>query len=125
MNFFDYSTADWILRIGAFATSFGLPLVCYLGSFLCNDVAGCPIPSILHPSILTLEKLKKEAGWPEDGILGLGSFKVTGFVLAYYFSSLVLQTILPGEESQGVVLTSGGRLKYKFNGNLVDSINRQ
>lgn len=101
-------------RFGAFATSFGLPLVCYLASFLCNDITGCPVPSILQPSNLTLDKLKEETGWP--GIFRLGSFKVTGFVLAYYFLSLVLQTVLPGVETEGVKLASGGRLKYKFNG---------
>ncbi|MCJ1386564.1 erg24, C-14 sterol reductase [Xylographa soralifera] len=99
--------------IGAFATSFGLPLVCYLASFLCNDITGCPVPSALHPSSLTLEKLKQETGWP--GVVGLGSFKVTGYVLAYYFLSLVLQTALPGVERDGLKLASGGRLKYKFN----------
>ncbi|MCJ1244143.1 erg24, C-14 sterol reductase [Trapelia coarctata] len=99
--------------LGAFATSFGLPLVCYLASFLCNDIFGCPVPSALHPSTLTLEKLKQETGWP--GILGLASFKVTGWVCAYYFFSLFLQAVLPGVESEGVVLSSGGRLKYKFN----------
>ncbi|MCJ1315851.1 erg24, C-14 sterol reductase, partial [Xylographa vitiligo] len=96
-----------------FATSFGLPLVCYLASFLCNDITGCPVPSTLHPSSLTIEKLKQETGWP--GVVGLGSFKVTGYVLAYYFLSLVLQTVLPGVESEGLKLASGGRLKYKFN----------
>ncbi|MCJ1432081.1 erg24, C-14 sterol reductase [Xylographa pallens] len=99
--------------VGAFATSFGLPLVCYLASFLCNDIAGCPVPSVLHPSSLSLERLKQETGWP--GITGLGSFKVTGYVLAYYFLSLVLQTVLPGVERDGLRLASGGRLKYKFN----------
>ena len=101
-------------RVGAFATSFGLPLVCYLASFLCNDITGCPVPSVLHPSSLTLERLRQETGWP--GITGLGSFKVTGYVLAYYFLSLVLQTVLPGVERDGLKLASGGRLKYKFNG---------
>ena len=69
---------------------------------------------MLHPSSLTIEKLKQETGWP--GVVGLGSFKVTGYVLAYYFLSLVLQTVLPGVESEGLKLASGGRLKYKFNG---------
>ena len=94
--------------------------MCYLAGFLCNDITGCPIPSVLHPSSLTLEKLKSETGWPENGILGLGSLKVTGLVLAYYFLSLILQAVLPGIESQGVQLASGGRLKYKFNGMLFD-----
>ncbi|MCJ1284247.1 erg24, C-14 sterol reductase [Xylographa opegraphella] len=98
---------------GAFATSFGLPLVCYLASFLCNDLTGCPVPSVLHPYSLTVEKLKQETGWP--GIAALGSFRVTGYVLAYYFLSLVLQTVLPGVKREGLKLASGGRLKYKFN----------
>ncbi|MCJ1372548.1 erg24, C-14 sterol reductase [Loxospora ochrophaea] len=101
--------------IGAFATSFGLPLVCYLATFLCNDVSGCPVPSALHPSKLTITKLKEETGWPENGVLGLASFKVTRYVLGYYFLSLVFQAFLPGQESEGVKLSSGGRLKYKFN----------
>ena len=102
------------MRPGAFGISFGLPLVCYLATFLCNDVSGCPVPSLLHPRSLTLSKLKEETGWP--GVTGLGSFKVTAYVLAYYITSMALLTILPGVESQGVELTSGGRLHYKFNG---------
>jgi len=61
-------------------------------------------------------KLKEETGWPQDGIFGLASFKVTAWVLGYYFLSLVLLAVLPGVESEGVELKSGGILKYKFNG---------
>ena len=68
----------------------------------------------MHPTSLTLSKLKEETGWP--GITGLGSFEVTAYVLAYYLTSMVLLTVLPGVESQGVELTSGGRLNYKLNG---------
>ena len=100
--------------LGAFATSFGLPLVCYLAAFLCNDVSGCPVPSALHPSNLSIAKLKKETGWL--GIQGLFRLKVTGWVLGYYFLSLVLHAALPGQETEGVELQTGGRLKYKFNG---------
>ncbi|MCJ1465113.1 erg24, C-14 sterol reductase [Pseudocyphellaria aurata] len=100
---------------GALAALLVLPLLCYLAAFLCNDVSGCPVPSTLHPKSLTLAKLKEETGWPTDGIRGLGSWKVTGILLAYYVFSLVLQTVLPGEEIQGVRLRSGGRLNYKFN----------
>lgn len=103
-------------RPGAFAAICALPVVCYLAAFLCNDVSGCPVPSILHPQSLTLAKLKNEAGWPQDGLQGLASFRVTGYVLAYYLSSLVLQAALPGLVVQGVQLRSGGRLEYKFNG---------
>ncbi|KAI4165271.1 MAG: hypothetical protein LQ342_001139 [Letrouitia transgressa] len=86
----------------------GLPLVCYLTAFLCNDVTGCPVPSVLHPRSLTIAKLRKEIGWPKDGVRGLLSFKVTGLVLAYYFISLVLLNVLPGSVVQGVKLRSGG-----------------
>lgn len=100
--------------LGAFATSFGLPLVCYVATFLCNDVSGCPVPSALHPSSFTIAKFKEETGWP--GFQGLISTKVTAWVLGYYFLSLVLQVVLPGVVTEGVELSSGGRLKYKFNG---------
>ncbi len=102
-------------RLGAFGISFGLPLVTYLMTFLCNDVSGCPVPSVLHPSSLTIDKLKQDVGWPEDGLWGLTSFKVTGFVLAYYLLSLILYRVLPGEVAEGTQLPSGGKLKYKFN----------
>ncbi|KAL8763627.1 MAG: hypothetical protein Q9184_000627 [Pyrenodesmia sp. 2 TL-2023] len=101
--------------IGAFAASFGLPIVCYLAAFLCNDVSGCPLPSTLHPRSIMLKGLKKEAGWPQNGIQGLASLRVTGFVLAYYFFSFLLQGALPGLVVQGVQLRSGGKLEYKFN----------
>lgn len=108
------SDANCKFRLGAFATSFGLPLVCYLATFLCNDISGCPVPSALHPSSLTLAKLKEETGWP--GVSGLASTRITAWVLGYYFLSLVLQAVLPGTETEGVELQSGGRLRYKFNG---------
>lgn len=76
------------------------------------------MPSALHPKSLSIDQLKEETGWPSNGILGLGSFKVTLWMLAYYALSLLLQTVLPGEVVEGVELKSGGRLKYKFNGTL-------
>ena len=100
--------------LGAVATSLGLPLVCYLATFLCNDVSGCPLPSALHPSTITVTRLKEETGWP--GLQGLASTKVTVWVLGYYLLSLVLQVALPGAEIEGVELQTGGKLKYKFNG---------
>ncbi|KAL8667233.1 MAG: hypothetical protein Q9202_000806 [Teloschistes flavicans] len=101
--------------LGAIAISSALPIVCYAAAFLCNETSGCPIPSTLSPRSLTLKKLKEEAGWPQDGLLGLASLKVTGYVLAYYLFSLVLQAALPGLVVQGVQLRSGARLEYKFN----------
>ncbi len=84
-------------------------------TFFCNDVSGCPVPSLLHPSTLTLAHLKAEVGWPADGIYGLGSWKASGAVLGYYLLSLVLQKILPAEEVDGTVMANGDRLKYRFN----------
>ncbi len=104
-----------VFRLGAFGVSFGLPLLVYLFTFVCNDISGCPIPSALSPLTLKLDALKREAGWPADGVLGLGSWKVTGAVLGYYLFSLVLYRVLPGVEVEGVQLASGGKLKYKFN----------
>lgn len=100
---------------GAFAISFGLPIAIYAFTFLCNDISGCPVPSILAPSKLTIERLKQDAGWPTNGISGLASWDASAKVLGYYLLSLVLHRVLPGEEKQGVELTSGGSLKYKFN----------
>lgn len=73
------------------------------------------MPSALTPSTLTIETLKKEVGWPADGVLGLCSWEVMGAVLGWYALSLVLYRVLPGEEVEGTELASGGKLKYKFN----------
>ena len=100
-------------RPGAFFISAGLPFAVYLSAFLCNDVTGCPVPSSLHPSSLTLETLKRETAWP--GFAGLASLKATSWILAYYAFSLALQVVLPGHEVEGIELSSGGKLKYKFN----------
>ena len=101
-------------RPGVFAISFGLPIVCYLTTFLCNDISGCPAPSTLHPKSLSLKQLKKETGWP--GFTGLLSVKASLWMLSYYLLSLTLQRILPGQQVEGTELRSGGKLKYKFNG---------
>ncbi|KIH89314.1 delta14-sterol reductase [Sporothrix brasiliensis 5110] len=101
--------------LGAFAISFLLPVLLYLFTFACNDVSGCPAPSLLSPSTLDLETLKREVGWPADGVWGLASWRVTGWTLAYYLLSAVLYRVLPGTHTEGVVLDNGGRLPYKFN----------
>lgn len=102
--------------LGTAAMSFGLPILLYAFAFGCNDVTGCPAPSLLNPKTLDLETLKREVGWPEDGILGLCSWRVMGWNLVCYLFSAVLHRILPGVEVEGTELANGGRLKYKFNG---------
>jgi len=102
-------------------TSFGvavltifLPILCYTFAFVCNDVTGCPAPSLLHPRSLTLDALKADINWP--GFAGLLNAKAFGWTLAYYASSFVLYALLPAKEVDGVELRTGGRLKYHFNG---------
>ena len=102
-------------RFGAFGITFGLPILCYLATFVCNDLAGCPIPSALSPSTLSIETLKQEVGWPADGVWGLASWDVTFKVLGYHALTLILHRVLPGEHVEGTELASGGKLKYKFN----------
>lgn len=101
-------------RLGAFGIVFGLPILVYLFTFACNDVSGCPVPSLLHPSTLSLDRLKREMGW--RGIDALYDTNVTLWTLNYYLVSLFLQIFLPGRVAEGVPLACGGRLKYKFNG---------
>jgi hypothetical protein len=103
-------------RPGAAAISFGLPVLIYAFAFACNDISGCPAPSLLHPKSLDLDVLKREVGWPHDGLRGLVSWRATGWTLAYYLFSAVLYRVLPGTETEGTKLANGGRLKYKFNG---------
>src|SRR5690349_4562572 len=86
-----------------------------MSTFLCNDLSGCPIPSLLHPRSLTLAKLKAEIPWPENGFLGLIDPKVIAWAVAYHALSLALQLLLPGTEVKGTQLGTGGHHKYKFN----------
>lgn len=100
---------------GAFFIAFILPLIVYAFTFLCNDISGCPAPSLLHPSTLRLDQLKREIGWPAEGIWGLGSWKAFYASIAYVGLSLFFYRVLPAVETEGTVLRSGGRLKYRFN----------
>ncbi|KXT08648.1 hypothetical protein AC579_9413 [Pseudocercospora musae] len=113
--------------IGASLISFGLPIGCYAFAFLCNDVSGCPPPSLLTPSKLfsapllsnkapwqhALDTLAAEVGWP--GWTGLINVEAILGTLFWYFLSLLLYVLLPAQEVEGTELRSGGRLKYRFN----------
>ncbi|KAI1092417.1 ERG4/ERG24 ergosterol biosynthesis protein [Rostrohypoxylon terebratum] len=100
---------------GTAGITFGLPILCYVFTFTCNDVSGCPAPSLLSPKTLCIDQLKTEVGWPEDGFWGLASWEATGWTVAYYFFSALLYRILPATEVEGTQLSSGGNLKYRFN----------
>ena len=99
---------------GAFILTVGLPALVYLFLFACNDVSGCPAPSLLDPATLSLEKFKKDIGWQGlSTIFNADAFYAT---LGWYGLSLLLYAILPAFENEGTVLRSGGRLKYRSNG---------
>ncbi|KAI9692284.1 MAG: erg24, C-14 sterol reductase [Bathelium mastoideum] len=99
--------------IGALGVTFGLPLVCYAFTFFCNDISGCPAPSLLRPSTLNLKRLADETGWKGFGDLinWQSLFAVTG----YYLLSLTLNAVLPSQKVEGTELLSGGRLQYRLN----------
>lgn len=102
---------------GATAIVFGLPVLLWVFFFACNDVTGCPVPSLLSPRTLTWDKLKSEIPWPADGLRGFVSWEATAWLLAYYFLSLLLHVALPAQEVLGTKLKESGRpLKYRFNG---------
>ncbi|KAL0262300.1 erg24, C-14 sterol reductase [Diplodia seriata] len=102
--------------LGASAIVVGLPVLLYVFAFGCNDVTGCPVPSLLSPQSLSWEQLRSDIGWPSDGVWGLFSWKVTAVVLGYYALSLVLDKLLPGQEVYGTKLVHHGRpLKYRLN----------
>jgi delta14-sterol reductase len=100
---------------GTLFLSLFLPVLVLAFSFTCNEITGCPAPSLLSPKTLRLEQLKREVGWPKNGIYGLVNLEVTGWVLGYYLINAVLYRILPATYVEGVELSSGGRLKYRFN----------
>ncbi|KAL9535889.1 Delta(14)-sterol reductase [Sphaerulina musiva] len=113
--------------IGAALISFGLPIACYAFGFLCNDVSGCPPPSLLSPAKLftpptlsnkapwqhALDTLKADVGWP--GWAGLINTEAVLGSLFWYGLSLLLYVLLPAHDVLGTELRTGGRLRYRFN----------
>lgn len=93
-------------------------MLVYIFTFACNDISGCPAPSLLKFKSLSIDQLKAEVGWPEDGIYGLASWKASAAMAAYYLFNMILYRVLPAIETEGTVLASGGRLKYRFNSTL-------
>ncbi|RAH62170.1 C-14 sterol reductase [Aspergillus piperis CBS 112811] len=102
--------------LGATAITIGLPLLLTFFAFGCNDVSGCPVPSLLSPRTFTWEKWAAETGWPEGGIRALFDWKVTVAVLAYYVFVLLLWRLLPAQKVHGTKLVHHGRpLEYRMN----------
>lgn len=102
---------------GTFLLATCLPLLLYFLFFTCNDKSGCPAPALLELRTISLEKLKAQIPWPENGLKGFASWEATSWVLAYYFLNLLLHRILPAQEVLGTKLRESGRpLKYRFNG---------
>ncbi|KAF5672630.1 delta14-sterol reductase [Fusarium circinatum] len=102
--------------IGATGIVFGLPILMQLLYLGCNDVSGCPAPALLDPKTLSWQTFKEQTPWPKEGIRGFMSWEVTGWLLAYYFLSLVLYRALPAQEVYGTKLRESGKaLKYRFN----------
>lgn len=110
----DVSIADHF-SVGAFGISFFLPILVYIFAFACNDISGCPAPSLLHPRSLSLEQLKHEVGWPEEGVRGLFNWQSLAAYIGYVLVNAILYGILPAVEVEGTALRSGARLKYRFN----------
>ncbi|KAI9154945.1 cyclin h [Paramyrothecium foliicola] len=103
--------------LGAAGIVFGLPLLMNVLFLACNDVSGCPAPALLSPRSLTWETLRAQMPWPDTGLRGFASWSVTGWLLAYYLTSLVLYRVLPAKEVLGTKLRESGKpLRYRFNG---------
>lgn len=67
---------------------------------------------------MSLEQLKLEVGWPQEGIIGLFNWESLAAYIGYVLVNAILYRVLPATEIEGVVLRSGGRLKYRFNSKL-------
>lgn len=94
---------------------------------MCNDTSGCPAPVLLSPRKLFtapafakesgwqhgLDILAREVGWP--GWTGLINLEAVVGTAIWYGLSLVLWSLLPAYEIDGIELKTGGRLKYRLN----------
>lgn len=87
----------------------------YAFAFVCNDISGCPAPSLLSPRTLDLNQLKREVGWPAEGVRGLFNWQSLFAYTGYLLVNAILYRILPAAQVKGTVLPSGGRLDYRLN----------
>lgn len=88
--------------IGPIGIIVGLPLVCYALVFACNP-QGC---------------LQLNLGKPLSFPVGQKLFSVEAFFVyvAWFTLLVVLHCVLPGDKTEGTLLSDGSRLTYKLNG---------
>lgn len=97
---------------GALAVSIGLPLLCNVLYFTCND-QGCP-------ASWTSLSTYKDMLTPGNALYRpLISVHAIGVYLAWFLSLAFLDRVVPGEVVDGVLMRDGKRLKYIFNGKIV------
>ncbi|EYE94825.1 ERG4/ERG24 ergosterol biosynthesis protein [Aspergillus ruber CBS 135680] len=82
---------------------FGGPLV------VCNDVAGCPILSLLPARPLTWANVKADTGLLNLSISNFVSWEAIFTTTVYYVYSLLLWRIFPAKEVHGTKLVHHGR----------------
>ncbi|OJK00244.1 hypothetical protein ASPACDRAFT_52026 [Aspergillus aculeatus ATCC 16872] len=82
----------------------------------CNDVSGCPVPTLLQPRDFNWEQLKADANLRDIGLSNSLSWKVTLVTVAYYVFGLFLWKIIPAKKVHGTKLGHHDRpLQYRFN----------
>jgi len=98
---------------GAFAITFGVPVLTYMLFFTCNESSdGCPPPiQTLYPSLV--QAVSDPAFWWK-------LWDPKAFVLYYswYVFCLVAWAVLPGDWVQGTQLRNGKYQQYKINGTI-------
>ena len=102
-----------IHSIGVSVLTTALPVVCYALTLFCNDISGCPVPSLLHPSTFSWERLKEDVGY--QGISTFFNFKSLAAVIGWFTFNLIQEAFLPAPIVEGTKLVSGGKLKYRMN----------
>ncbi|KAL4877464.1 ergosterol biosynthesis ERG4/ERG24 [Aspergillus karnatakaensis] len=101
---------------GAAAIIFGLPVLLIAFAFGCNDVSGCPVPSLLNPQSLTWAGVKADTGLLNADVTTLFSWDAMLISVGYYVFNLFLWRVLPAQEIYGTKLKHHGRpLQYRFN----------
>ena len=94
--------------MGALAITLTVPAVTYIFYFVCNE-DGCPSGSFLRDPVGNIA-----SKWP--GLSGAFDWDVTKHYFLWYLALAIMYFVLPGKAGDGVVLSNGKRLRYRFNG---------